>query len=76
MHPDPPDLGKATGDLSTADVFWIAKHGLKMTGMPAFGKTDGDDELWKVASFVKHLSTTSPQEYAALPNAHDRKGGS
>jgi mono/diheme cytochrome c family protein len=73
MNPRPPDLARATGDLSTAQVFWIAKNGLKMTGMPAFGKTDSDDELWKVAAFVKQLPKVSADQYAALPNAHEHE---
>ena len=44
-----------------------------MTGMPAFGKVDGDDELWKVAAFVKALPKVSPAQYAALPNAHEKE---
>lgn len=71
MNPHPPDLARAAGDLSVSEVFWIAKNGLKMTGMPAFGKTDEDEELWKVAAFVKELPTFNASEYAAIPNAHE-----
>jgi mono/diheme cytochrome c family protein len=74
MNPDPPDLGKATDDLSVSEVFWIAKNGLKMTGMPAFGKVDEDEELWKIAAFVKQMEKVSPAQYAALPNAHEEPG--
>ena len=73
MNPRPPDLARATGDLSAEQVFWIAKNGLKMTGMPAFGKTDSDEELWKVAAFVKQLPKVSADQYAALPNAHEHE---
>ncbi len=73
MNPRPPNLAEAASDLSVAQVFWIAKNGLKMTGMPAFGKTDSDDELWKVAAFVKQLPKVSATQYSALPNAHERE---
>lgn len=78
MNPRPPDLARAAGDLSTEEVFWIAKNGLKMSGMPAFGKTDSDSELWKVAAFVKQMPKVTPHDYAALPNAHEHEhsGGS
>lgn len=75
MNPRPPDLARTTDDLSVTEVFWIAKNGLKMTGMPAFGKTDEDDELWKVAAFVKSMSTVRPSDYASIPNAHAHEGG-
>jgi cytochrome c553 len=71
MNPRPPNLAKAVGDLSVSEVFWIEKNGLKMTGMPAFGKTDEDEELWKVAAFVKALPTFGASDYATIPNAHE-----
>jgi mono/diheme cytochrome c family protein len=73
MNPRPPDLARAAGDLSASQVFWIEKNGLKMTGMPAFGKTDEDEELWKVAAFVKALPAFGAAEYAAIPNAHEEE---
>lgn len=71
MNPRPPNLAKAAGDLSVSEVFWIEKNGLRMTGMPSFAKTDPDDDLWKVAAFVKAMSKMSAAEYAAIPNAHE-----
>ena len=73
MNPRPPNLATATGDLTVEQVFWIAKNGRRMTGMPAFGKTDADDELWKVAAFVKQMSKFPAPEYASLPNAHEEE---
>lgn len=75
MNPHPPNLARAAGDLSVEQVFWIAKNGLRMTGMPAFGKTDEDEELWKVAAFVKQLPKFPASEYASLPNAHEEEHG-
>ena len=71
MNPRPPNLARAARDLSVEQVFWIEKNGIRMTGMPAFGKTDEDEELWKVAAFVKALPKVSASDYAALPNAHE-----
>jgi mono/diheme cytochrome c family protein len=71
MNPRPPNLAEAAGDLSVSEVFWIEKHGLKMTGMPSFAKTDPDDDLWKVAAFVKAMSKMKAADYAAVPNAHE-----
>jgi len=64
LHPDPPDLKKIAGDLSPAQVFWIIKNGINMTGMPSFelaGATD--DEIWAIAAFVKKLPTVSDADY-------------
>jgi hypothetical protein len=57
---------------------WIAKHGVRMTGMPAFGPTHDDRTLWGIAAFVKKLPAMTPEEYAALGGAvgrHSSAGG-
>lgn len=69
MDPDPPELTHAAEEWSRSEIFWIAKHGIKMTGMPAFGAYESDEELWKIASFVEQLPGITPAEYAALPAA-------
>lgn len=73
MNPHPPNLAEAAADLSVEQVFWIEKNGLKMTGMPSFGKTDDDGDLWKVAAFVKAMPKFSAADYAAVPNAHEEE---
>jgi len=46
-----------------------------MSGMPAFGATDDDEELWKVAAFVKSLPMVTAADYAAIPKAHEHEEG-
>ncbi len=75
MNPRPPDLAKAEADWTEAEIFWIAKNGVKMSGMPAFGLTDDDDELWKVAAFVKTLPKVSESDYATIHKAHGHDEG-
>jgi mono/diheme cytochrome c family protein len=49
MNPDPPDLKDVAGDTEAAELFWVIKNGIKMTGMPSFGKIGMDDkEIWSV----------------------------
>lgn len=74
LNPQPPNLAESTDDMSVGQVFWIAKNGIKMTAMPAFGKTEPDAELWKIAAFVKQMSKTTPQQYSAIPKAHEDAG--
>lgn len=70
MTPNPPDLSRAAEEWSRSEIFWIAKHGIKMTGMPAFGQQAPDDELWKIAAFVEQMPKVSAEQYASLPDAH------
>lgn len=74
MNPEPPDLAKAQGEWTREEIFWIAKHGVKMSGMPAFGASAPDDELWKIAAFVEQLPNVSASQYESLPNAHAQDG--
>ncbi len=73
LYPEPPDLAKSVKQLSASQIFWITKNGLKMTGMPAFGPTHTDKELWEVVLFVQELPDISPEDYAALTETADRE---
>jgi mono/diheme cytochrome c family protein len=70
LNPAPPKLD--TEDIrSTPDgeLFWVIKNGIRMTGMPGFGITHTDDEIWKIVAFVRHLNALTPTEKAALRTA-------
>ena len=69
MRPRPPHLAEAAAEWELAEVFWLSKHGIKMTGMPAFGPTHDDQTLWGVAAFVKELPAMTPEKYASLGGA-------
>lgn len=65
MNPKPPVLATDPPD-SPAEGFWIIKHGIKMTGMPAWGVTHTDEEIWNMVAFLEKLPKLSPGEYRAL----------
>lgn len=75
MLPEPPPLSRAATSWSVEEIFWIAKHGIKMTGMPAFGVTESDETIWQIAAFVKRLPEMGPQEYARLQAALGKENG-
>jgi mono/diheme cytochrome c family protein len=68
LYPRPPRFPSkdVQQDISDPQLFWIIKHGLKMTGMPSFGVSHSDEDLWAIVAFVRRLSTLSPQEYQAM----------
>ncbi len=66
MLPQPPHLVEAAAHWQPNEVFWLVKHGVRMSAMPAFGETHGDAELWDIAAFVKQLPGMTASEYAAL----------
>jgi mono/diheme cytochrome c family protein len=66
MRPDPPDLKEETKDLTLAQVFWIVKNGINMTGMPSFAVAEVPDaEIWAIAAFVKKLPDVTEADYKA-----------
>ena len=69
LNPPAPKLTDSLGKLDDAELFWIIKHGIRMTGMPALGPTHTDDDIWKVVAFVRHLPNLSNEERAKLKEA-------
>ena len=66
LHPDPPDLKDVADELSAAQLFWVIKHGINMTGMPSFEQAGAkDDEIWSIVAFVKKLPSVSEADYKA-----------
>ena len=66
LNPSAPDLAQAATELTPAELFWVTKHGIKMTGMPAWGATHDDDALWPVVAFITTLPDLDAQSYQAL----------
>jgi len=79
LNPVPPDLAKSAEHMSAAELFWVVKYGIRMTGMPAWGATHKDGELWDIVAFVKKLPEMSKSEYlemdGRLEKGHSHAGG-
>jgi len=70
MRPDPPDLKDIVSDRAPAQLFWVAKNGIKMTGMPGFGAIGvADAELWSVVAFLEKLPSVSEADFKAWSEA-------
>ena len=66
MVPTPPRLSEAADKWQPGEVYWIVAHGIKMAGMPAYGPTHSNDELWELVAFVESLPEMTPERYEAL----------
>jgi mono/diheme cytochrome c family protein len=64
MEPQPPYLVDATEKWSPSELFWIAKNGIKMTGMPSWRDSLSDAQLWEVVGFLETARRLPPQTYA------------
>ena len=71
MTPVPANLALTGRDWSAAEIYWIVRYGIKMTGMPAWEFRLNDEALWDLVAYVKHLPELSPRDYGAQLRAAD-----
>lgn len=64
LYPSAPELASGD-DLSAAEQFWVIKHGVKLTAMPAWGKTHDDELIWDMVAFIRQLPKMNAQQYRA-----------
>lgn len=69
MTPRPPDLGPVAKELDSEDLFYIVKHGVKMTAMPAWPRQSRDDEVWPVVAFLRAYPDLDADSYRDLVSA-------
>ncbi|MBB3140297.1 c-type cytochrome [Halomonas organivorans] len=70
LNPTPPDFTEMI-DSSPEEQFWVVKNGIKMTGMPSWGMTHEDKELWELVAFIQKIPSLSNQEYSNLVSSQD-----
>lgn len=66
LNPDAPDLSKSATELTPKEIFWVTKNGIKMTGMPSWGKSHSDDKIWALVAFIEKLPGMSGAQYDSL----------
>jgi mono/diheme cytochrome c family protein len=68
LNPMPPALqvDMVQKGWTDAELFWIVKHGIRMTGMPAFGVNHKDEEIGDIVRFVRHMPKLTDEEKKLL----------
>jgi mono/diheme cytochrome c family protein len=66
LNPLPPELDHAATDMTPAELFWVTRNGIRFTGMPAWGPTHSDQQLWSLVAFMVELPNLDAQGYQAL----------
>jgi mono/diheme cytochrome c family protein len=61
-------LGAHRGNVPQ-QTFWVIKHGVNMTAMPSFGKTQSDQTIWQLSAFLYDARGISKERYDALKSA-------
>lgn len=76
LYPAPPDLTRRT--VEAAEAFWVVKHGIKASGMPAWGGSMDDAYIWNLVAFVRQLPRLDAAGYraqVAASGGHSHGGG-
>ena len=66
IQPTAPSLLSASRRNKPVLMFWTIKHGVNMTAMPSFGKTQSDEAIWQVAAFIYAERGISKDKYDLL----------
>jgi mono/diheme cytochrome c family protein len=75
FYPPAPQFTKEPTDMSEAENFYIIKHGVRWTGMPAWGSVLSDEETWELTSFLSHLPKLPPAAEQAWRKSRPRQAG-
>lgn len=65
MTPAPANLVYTAREWRPAEIFWVVKEGIKMTGMPAWKHRMTDHDIWAIVSLMRQLPRLSPEDYRA-----------
>lgn len=77
LYPAPPNLSKL-GAPDPARAFWVIKHGIKASGMAAWGTNMKDEYIWGIVAFLKQFPTMTPEQYHEMvetSGGHSHGGG-
>ena len=66
LYPPIPQFPKVGTEYSEAQIFWVAKHGIRRSGMFVNGQWDSDERLWQVSAFIKRIRSLTPNVRTAV----------
>jgi len=69
--PPAPDLATTEGKWKDRELFWIIRHGVKYTPMPAWPAGERLDEIRGMVAFVRSLPDMTPRAYRELAYGGD-----
>jgi thiosulfate dehydrogenase len=60
FNPPVPRFFVHAPDMPENQNFYIAKYGLRFTGMPAWDKTLSDQQIWQIVTFLSNIPKLPP----------------
>jgi mono/diheme cytochrome c family protein len=63
LYPKTPDMRLSnTQNLTDGEIYYVIHNGIRLTGMPAWGTEEKDEDSWKLVVFIRHLPELTPAE--------------
>ena len=63
LYQTPPQFAKHhVDDDQVGETYWKIRHGIRFTGMPQYGSTLNDHQIWAIALFLKICQIYRPCE--------------
>ena len=63
FNPQAPTFGPDADDMDATELFWVTKNGIRFTGMPAWGPSMTDAEIWDITAFLTTLPEMTAADY-------------
>src|SRR6266849_5774888 len=60
VFPRTPELPHFGTQYSEPELYWIVKHGVRMTGMSAYGPFYSEKQLWSLAALLRRINKLPP----------------
>jgi len=60
FYPPAPQLPAGMAQYTESQLFWVIKHGIRNTGMPAWGGMLSDEEIWQIVDLLKNSQDLPP----------------
>ena len=72
FYPPAPPLPGGMPAYTDAQLFWTIKHGIRNTGMPAWGSMLSDEEVWQLVNLLKNSQDLPPSVESELQAPKNR----
>ena len=66
FNPQAPGFGPGADEMTEAELFWFTKNGIRFTGMPAWGPSLSDQQIWDITAFVMSMPEMTAADYDAI----------
>ena len=70
-YPPVPQLPHVGTQYSEPEIYWIVKHGIRMTAMSAYGPFYSEEQFWSLAAFIRRIDKLTAAEIQSIqPQKH------